>query len=109
MRIPKLAIDKEDKNLYYIYLFYVEEKWWAFGYSAYYLNIMYPKLEVIEITSPEYGGNMPCVNVPNPFLVQLSELYRTLASDAYIQISTPPIVYCYRKEYDDWCMALTVN
>lgn len=29
MEIPKLAIDKESKNLYHIYLFYVEDKWWA--------------------------------------------------------------------------------
>ena len=36
MEIPNLAIDKESQNLYYIYLFYVEAKWWAFGYSAYY-------------------------------------------------------------------------
>lgn len=45
MEIPELAIDKESQNLYYIYLFYVEDKWCAFGYSAYYLSIMYPVLE----------------------------------------------------------------
>lgn len=44
MEIPNLAIDKESQNLYYIYLFYVEDKWWAFGYSAYYLSIIYPVL-----------------------------------------------------------------
>ena len=55
MEIPELAIDKECKNLHNIYLFYVEDKWWAFGYSAYYLSIMYPVLDVIGRTLPEYG------------------------------------------------------
>lgn len=51
MEIPNLAIDKESQNLYYIYLFYVEDKWCAFGYSAYYLSIMYPVLEAANETT----------------------------------------------------------
>lgn len=109
MEIPELAIDKEGRNLYHIYLFYVEESWWAFGYSAYYLNIMYPVLEAIEGKIGNQGEDMPCMHVPESYLIRLSDFYDTLVSDAYIQVSTPPTVYCYRKEYDEWCAKLTVN
>lgn len=109
MEIPKLAIDKESKNLYHIYLFYVEDKWWAFGYSAYYLSIMYPVLGVIEETVSEYEGRIPCVHLPEQYLLRLSDFYNTLVSDECIQVSAPPTAYCYRKEYDEWCGTLSVN
>lgn len=109
MKIPKLAIDKESQNLYYIYLFYVEEEWWAFGYSAYYLNIIYPVLVPINKIDPEHEGGIPCVHVPDSFLVRLSEFYGTLVSDNYIQVEAPPTAYCYRPGYDEWYEKLTVN
>lgn len=109
MEIPKLAIDKESKNLYYIYLFYIEDKWRAFGYSAYYLSIMYPVLGVTEETSPEYEESIPCVHVPEQYLLMLSDSCTTLVSDECIQVSVPPVIYCYRKEYDEWCGTLSVN
>lgn len=109
MEIPNLAIDKESQNLYYIYLFYVEAKWWAFGYSAYYLNIIYPVLVATNKTGPEHEGGIPCVHVPDSFLVRLSEFYSTLVSDKYIQVEAPPTAYCYRPGYDEWYEKLTVN
>lgn len=109
MEIPKLAIDKESENLYYIYLFYVENRWCSFGYSAYYLSIIYPVLEANTENSLECEECMPYVHVPDSFLVRLSEFYSTLVSDNYIQVEAPPTAYCYRKEYDEWCKALTVN
>lgn len=108
MEIPELALDKECKNLYYIYLFYVEEKWWAFGHSAYYLSIMYPVLEAATV-SPEHGECTPYVHVSNDFLVRLSEFYSTLVSDTYIQVEAPPTAYCYRSSYGEWYEKLTVN
>ena len=109
MEIPNLAIDKESQNLCYIYLFYVEAKWWAFGYSAYYLNIIYPVLVATNKTDPEHEGGIPCVHVPDSFLVRLSEFYSTLVSDKYIQVEAPPTAYCYRPGYDEWYEKLTVN
>lgn len=108
MEIPKLAIDKEGKNLYHIYLFYVEEKWWAFEYSAYYLSIMYPALEVTEEIFPD-GVGIPYVQVPELYLLSLSDIYYTLVSDKFIQVSAPPTVYCCRSDYDEWFEKLTVN
>jgi len=109
MEIPKLAVEKERENLYYVYLFYVEDNWWAFGYSAYNLSIMYPVLETDNETCLLDEVNMPCVHVPENFLTRLSDSYNTLASDNYIRVEAPPTAYCYRKEYDEWCMSLTVN
>lgn len=109
MKIPELVIAKESKNTYYIYLFYLEEEWWAFGYSAYYLNIMYPVLEASNESFPEYEESIPCIRVPESYLVKLSGFYHTLISDTYIQISVPPTAYCYRKAYDEWCRKLIVN
>lgn len=108
MEIPKLAIDKESKNLYHIYLFYVEEKWWAFGYSAYYMSIIYPELEAMEGLFTDSEEGMPCIHVPDRYLTKLSDCYNTLVSDTHIQISAPPTAYCYRNEYDEWCKTLTV-
>lgn len=45
MEIPVLAKTMELDNLYHIYLFYVDDRWCAFGCSAYYLSIMYPELD----------------------------------------------------------------
>lgn len=109
MEIPELAIDKELQNLYYVYLFYVEEKWWAFGYSAYYLSIMYPVLEATNETVPRYEGGMPCMHVPDNFLIRISNFYSTLVSDNYIQVEAPPTAYCYRNSYGEWYEKLTVN
>lgn len=109
MEIPELVIEKERKNLYYIYLFYVEDKWWAFGYSAYYLSIIYPVLEAINETSPAYEGDIPCIHVPENFMVRLSEFYSTLVSDEYIQVEAPPTAFCYRNSYGEWSEKLSVN
>lgn len=109
MKIPKLAIDKESKNLYHIYLFYVEEKWWAFGHSAHYLSIMYPELEDTEVISEDYTELIPCVYIPETCLLNLSAYYNTLVSDTYIQVSAPPTAYSRRNSYDEWCGKLIVN
>ena len=109
MKIPELVIDKECKNLYFIYLFYIENKWWAFGYSAYYLNIINPLLETAKVTCKGHGNYMPCIRVPEDYLPTLSDCYNTLVSDTYIQISAPPTAYCYRNAYDEWCGKILVD
>lgn len=109
MEIPKIAIDKEEKNVYHIYLFYVEAKWWAFGYSAYYMSIIYPELKATEGWSAEPEESMPCVYVPDSYLLKLSDCYNTLVSDKHVQISAPPTAYCYRKAYNEWCETLIVT
>lgn len=110
MEIPVLAINKELNNLYHIYLFYVEERWWAFGYSAYYLSIMYPELEAYTKSPSEaHGKRMPFLPVPETCLLSLSDYYDTLVSDTHIQVSAPPTAYCYRNGYDEWCGKLIVN
>lgn len=109
MEIPVLAKTMELDNLYHIYLFYVTDKWCAFGYSAYYLNIMYPVLEANAENSLEYEECMPYVHVPDSFLIRLSEFYSTLVSDNYMQVEAPPTAYCYRSSYGEWYEKLTLN
>ena len=109
MEVPKLAIDKESTNWYYIYLFYVAGKWWAFGHSAYYLHIMYPELEVAATASPGHDACMPYVHLTDSFLLRLSAFYSTLVGDEYIQVETPPAVSCFRNNYDGWQEKLSVN
>lgn len=109
MEIPKLVFDKECENLYHIYLFCVEEKWWCFGHSAHYLSMIYPQLEAVDVKSEDTAESLPCLSVSDSCLLNLSDCYDTLVSDTYIQVSPPPAVYCYRKEYDAWCEQLTVN
>lgn len=102
MKVPALALSKECKNLHHIYLFYVEGKWCSFGYSAYYLSLIYPELEGSEVPSEDYARFLPCVYVPDSYLPALSDSYNALVSDAYIEVSAPPTAYCYRKDYDRW-------
>lgn len=109
MEIPELVMDKERGNQYHIYLFYMEDRFWAFGYSAYYLSIIYPVLEPAKETLEEHVEYMPCVHVPESYLLKLSDFYNTLVSDTYIQISAPSAAYRYRKAYRAWCEKLTVN
>lgn len=109
MEIPELAIDKECENLYHIYLFYIEEKWWCFGHSAHYLSMIYPKLETVDAKSKVSAESIPCVCVPDSYLLNLFDCYDTLVSDTCIQVSPPPAVYCYWKEYDMWREQLTVD
>ena len=108
MEIPELAIDKEGENLYHIYLFFIEEKWWCFGHSAHYLSMIYPQLEAVDAKSEGPAESIPCICVPEYCLLNLSDCYDTLVSDAFIQVSPPPTVYSYRKEYDNWCAQQTV-
>lgn len=109
MEIPSLVFDKECKNLYYIYLFFIEEKWWCFGHSAHYLSVMYPELEGFEVNAGDSDEFIPCVCVSGSCLLNLSDCYDMLVTDTCIQVSAPPVAYCYRKEYDAWCEQLTVN
>lgn len=110
MEIPALAIDKESQNLYYIYLFYVDDRWCAFGYSAYYLSLMYPELDAFsESFFLDDGDCLPFLPVPETLLSNISDYYTTLASDAYIQVSAPPKAYSRRRTYDEWCDRLIVN
>lgn len=108
MRIPELVFDKEGKNLYHIYLFFIEENWWCFGHSAHYLSMIYPQLEGVEANGENVAESIPCVYVPERYLVNLTDRYDTLVSDTCLQVSPPPAVYSYRKEYDNWCTQLTV-
>lgn len=110
MEIPVLAKTIELDNLYHIYLFYVEERWWAFGCSAYYMSILYPELEPVFEDSPqEHAECIPFLLVSERYLLKLSDFYDTLVSDAYIQISVPPTAYSYRDGYEEWCGKLSTN
>ena len=108
MEIPELVFDKEGENLYHIYLFFIEEKWWCFGHSAHYLSMIYPQLEAVDAKSEDPAESIPCICVPEYCLLNLSDCYDILVSDAFIQVSPPPAVYSYRKEYDNWRAQLTV-
>lgn len=103
MEIPVLAKTKELDNQHHIYLFYLGDRWYAFGYSAYYLSIMYPKLDVFSKSFfLDDGDYLPFFPVPETCLLDLSDNFNTLVSDAYIQVCAPPAVYSQRYGYDEW-------
>ena len=110
MEIPVLAKTMELDNLYHIYLLYVDDRWCAFGCSAYYLSIMYPELDdFAEAFFTSDGDCLPFLPVTEPCLLNLSDYYNTLVSDTHIQVSVPPTVYSYRNGYDKWCTKLFVD
>lgn len=107
MEIPSLTLSKELDNLYHVYLFYIEDGWFAFGFSAYYMGILYPELKAFTVDCSQ--GCIPFLPVPDVYLLELSDCYDTLVSDAYVQVSVPPTAYGYRQGYDEWCMKLPTN
>lgn len=79
MEIPVLAKMMELDNLYHIYLFYVDDRWCAFGCSAYYLSIMYPELDdFAEAFFTSDGDCLPFLPVTELCLLNLSDYYLSL-------------------------------
>lgn len=109
MDIPELSIKREQKNAFHIYLYYLEDSWWAFGYSAFYLSMIHTELIATRELAPEGEQYIPCMPVSDTCLLELSETCNTLAFDAFIQIDAPPTTYCYRENYDRWCEKLAIN
>ena len=91
---------KENKDEKYIYFHSIEEGWRAFGRSAYYLVLLYPKLEIIRESG--HAGRECYVNISNERLLQIEETCRLFVGDEYIKAAVPSIVYCMRKGYTEW-------
>lgn len=109
MNIPELALEKEHKNMYHIFLFHTEEGWCAFGYSAFYLNMIHTELKATKELESEHGQYIPCIAVSELCLMELTEVHHTLVYDDWIQIDVPPTTYCYNDNYDKWCNGLHAN
>lgn len=108
MELPELALKKEHGNTHHIYLYYMEERWWTFGYSAFYLNMIHKELKAgtTKVTEPGYDGYIPCMPVQDSCLLKLTEIHDTLVYDTCIQVDVPPTIYCYRNDYEKWCKEL---
>ena len=85
MEIPVLAKTMELDNLYHIYLFYVDDRWCAFGCSAYYLSIMYPELD--DFAEAFFTSDGDCLPLPSR--------YRTLFVKPLRLLQYPGLGYPY--------------
>lgn len=106
MHIPVHISEREYANRHYIYLYCIDSDWWAFGYSAHYLSLLYPELKAVRVPCSDRDRQMACMKVPGSQLIKLS-LYDTRVSDECVQVEVPPSVRVHRHDYGKWCETLT--
>lgn len=96
MEILVLVKMMEFDNLYYIYFFYVDDRWCVFGCFVYYLSIMYFELDdFVEVFFMSDGDCLFFFFVIEFCLLNFLDYYNILVLDIYIQVSVLFMVYSY--------------
>ncbi len=95
---------KENWNEGYIYLYCLDNKWKAFGRSAYYLTLLYPSLEVMK--GDGHGVTGMFVFIPDDLLMELFEEQQAIVGNEYIEMKVPEKIHCNDEEFHRWCSEL---
>ena len=53
MNILNDILEKEGDNRGFVYLYYLEDSWKAFGYSAFCLSLLYPGMKIVKCDNPD--------------------------------------------------------
>ena len=53
MNILNDILEKEGDNRGSVYLYCLEDSWKAFGYSAFYLSLLYPGIKIVKYDNPD--------------------------------------------------------
>ena len=54
MNILNDILEKEGDNRGSVYLYCLEDSWKAFGYSAFYLSLLYPGIKIVKYDNPDH-------------------------------------------------------
>ena len=71
MNILNDILEKEGDNRGSVYLYCLEDSWKAFGYSAFYLSLLYPGIKIVKYDNPDiicFCLCMACAMAKAPFI-----------------------------------------
>ena len=92
-----IILEKEQTNTSKIFIYMLNGRVMAFGYSAYYTALLCPKV-IANWSHTDASGSFVCICIPDEYLRLLSQKYPTLADDECIRI-TPPLNICRQRDY----------
>lgn len=62
MNILNDILEKEGDNRGSVYLYCLEDSWKAFGYSAFYLSLLYPGIKIVKYDNPDIICFCMCIS-----------------------------------------------
>ena len=62
MNILNDILEKEGDNRGSVYLYCLEDSWKAFGYSAFYLSLLYPGMKIVKYDNPDIICFFVCIS-----------------------------------------------
>lgn len=101
---------KENKNEDKIYVYYQEDSWVAYSYSAYFLSMLYPQIQGVKRkTASFFPIRYVCAFVTDDDLLRILEECRTKADDNYIELDAPATVRWQKNSFKEWCKELAMT
>lgn len=93
-------LKKEQNNTDKIFLYLWQDQLMAFNCSAYYANLLFPELEVIQGKNTG-SEKFVCTNFPQTYLLSLSERMTILVGDDCIEITVPGEINRHREYFEN--------
>lgn len=100
IQIDKI-LEKEQTNMDRIFVYVLHGRFMALGYSAYYVALLCPKLE-ITWSRTDASDPFVCICIPEDCLHSFSPKYPTLVDDENICIAPPLNICRQRDSFAQW-------
>lgn len=103
----KRYFGKEGDNRGSVYLYCLEDSWKAFGYSAFYLSLLYPGMKIVKYDNPDIICFCMCIS--DDCLMEIFEMSRIYVGNECIEMKVPERICGGENEYVKWCNELCLN
>lgn len=103
----KRYFGKEGDNRGFVYLYYLEDSWKAFGYSAFCLSLLYPGMKIVKCDNPDIICFCMCIS--DDCLIEIFEMSRIYVGNECIEMKVPERICGRENEYVKWCNELCLN
>ena len=90
-----------------VYLYCLEDSWKAFGYSAFYLSLLYPGMKIVKYDNPDIICFFVCIS--DDCLMEIFEMSRIYVGNECIEMKVPERICGGENEYVKWCNELCLN
>ncbi len=107
MNILSDILEKEGDNRGFVYLYCLEDSWKAFGYSAFYLSLLYPGMKIVKYDNPDIICFCMCIS--DDCLMEIFEMSRIYVGNECIEMKVPERICGGENEYVKWCNELCLN
>lgn len=98
---------RKDDNRGSVYLYCLEDSWKAFGYSAFYLSLLYPGMKIVKYDNPDIICFFVCIS--DDCLMEIFEMSRIYVGNECIEMKVPERICGGENEYVKWCNELCLN